>query len=51
MKQEINAFCRVNIVERSEQNKQNLKTTTLKASLFENNVLTTYSLVKHFENC
>ena len=51
MKREINVFCRVNIVERSEQNKQNLKPTTRKASLFENNVLATYSLAKHFENC
>ena len=33
MKREINAFCRVNIVERREQNKQNLRPTTRKASL------------------
>jgi len=51
MKQGFNAFCRVNILQRSEQNKSNLKPTTLMASLFENNVLATYSLAKHFENC
>lgn len=51
MKLGFNAFCRVNILQRCERNKYNLKTTTLMASLFENNVLATYSLAKHFENC